>query len=104
MRTTRIKKEDECQFDWQNIFSGWMVSFLRSFVNSLLDDVEMKIDGIVRSIRKSLVAVMLFFVGMIFAFIGVAIFINELFNLNAGIGYFSVGVFSILVGLLNIKK
>ncbi|MFA5961701.1 MAG: hypothetical protein WC848_03395 [Parcubacteria group bacterium] len=102
-KKTKTKKEGS-GFDWQEMLSGLGVSFFKNFADNLADKIKHRIEEMVAAFQKSLIGTFLIIVGTIFALISLVLFINEILMLSSGIGYAIVGIFSILVGLLIIKK
>ncbi len=104
LKGTRTKKEESGSFDWHETLSGLGVSFFKNFADNLADKIKHRIQEMAVSLQKGLVGAFLIVVGIIFALISVVIFINEMLALSNGVGYAIVGIFSILLGLLIIKK
>ncbi|MEI6587719.1 MAG: hypothetical protein WCO05_02090 [Candidatus Moraniibacteriota bacterium] len=103
-KKTRVKKEEDATFDWHETFSGLGVSFFKNFADSLADKIKHRIQEMVVALQRGLVGTFLIVVGTIFALISLVVFINEMLLMGNGVGYAIVGIFSILIGLLIIKK
>jgi hypothetical protein len=103
-KRAKTKKGDSGAFDWRETFSGLGASFFKNFADSLADKIKHRIQEMVVTLQKGLLGTFLIVTGTIFALVSLAIFLNEILALGDGIGYMLVGIFSILVGLLIIKK
>jgi hypothetical protein len=97
-------KKEGSGFDWQETLSELGVSFFKNFADSLADKIKHRIQEMVVTLQRGLLGTFLIIVGIIFALISMVIFLNEILDLGAGVGYMIVGIFSILVGLIIIKK
>lgn len=101
-KATRTKKSRSS--DWHEVFSGLGASFVKNFAESLVDKVRNRIKEIISALQRGILGAFLIATGLIFALIGLITFLNDLLQLGDGMGYALVGVFSILIGLIIIKK
>ena len=104
MEKTETKKKKDPSFDWHETFSGLGVNLVKHFAESLADKVKFRVKEVVVAFQKGAIGTFLIAIGLVFFMISLVNFLNEALNMSSGFGYSMIGLFSILVGLIIIKK
>jgi|GEM_PF-3429839 len=104
MKQKDNNQEKENQFNWTEKLEQVAGGLVKGMMGGLIERMKERLHEMLMSFQKSLAGTFLLIVGAIFIFVGMAIFINDLVRISNGIGYALVGVATLLIGLIIIKK
>ncbi len=99
------KKETESAgFDWFGKVEHVVESFVKGLAGGFAERVREKMHELILRIQKNVTGFFLIMIGLVFALIGIANFINDLVKISNGMGYAVVGLAVLIIGLVIIKK
>ena len=102
--TNKDKEPNKDGIDWWEKLESIVNSSVKGVVGGLAQKAHERWQEFLKKLQKNLAGFFLLIVGFIFALVGLSIIVNELFKVSNGLGFALVGVFSLLLGLVIIKK
>lgn len=97
-------KHEKDGIDWWEKLEGIVKGSVKGVVGGLVQNAHERWQEFLKKLQKNLAGFFLLIVGFIFALVGISIIINELFKFSNGLGFALVGVLSLFLGLIIIKK
>lgn len=101
------KKKEEEQEDHISFIKDTLKNMAQNLAKGIastwLENIKEKIrEGIMKAKRRMFGSALVM-IGLVFALVGFAIFLNEIIDLSNGLGYAIVGIIVLLIGYLMIK-
>lgn len=98
------KDSESANFEWFEKVENIVGSFIRGLAGGFAERINQRLHEFYSKLQKNIAGSILIMVGFVFSLIGIAIFINDLIGFSRGLGYSIVGIGSLLIGLIIIKK
>lgn len=92
--------EEEQGSDWKAILLPIVTTLFQQYSTIIAEGIHDKVDSLLSEATKRLIIALLILIGAVFALVGIAYLINEIFGTNPSTGFLVVGGAVLLVGIL----
>lgn len=92
--------EEETTSDWKAILLPIVTTLFQQYSTIIAEGIHEKVDQLLTEATKRLIIALLMLIGAVFALVGIAYLINELFNTEPSTGFLVVGGAVLIIGIL----
>jgi hypothetical protein len=90
--------------EWSDVIKDWIFDHLKAFTSLLVAETGKEIKNRLRDflsmVNKAFISSLMVFLGVVFLMVGMALILNELFNISGGLGFILVGILSVFLGVV----
>lgn len=88
---------------WKEVLGGFATGFMKSVSDSVFGKIKQELERMVAAIKRNVMGMFLIIFGLGLLLVGCAFLVDALIGIK-GAGYLIIGLFSIIMGLITIKK
>ena len=97
-------KTEEEKIDYKGMFSGFAENVAKGFATTWIENIKSSIKEFFNKLKRKIYGHILAIFGMVLAFIGFSMFLNEVINFSNGLGYVIMGIVALFIGFLLIHS